>query len=189
MPDQPLLREKAREAIRVGKLPISRPSRTFGGGRRGHVCSVCGQSIPRDQVELERRLHRRPSLASAPSRSQFSSRSTPVGGVGPSACLLQEEVNHVKICLEITGTDEGERRGVLFQRKPERLSLLGLSEPVEASAEVFRRLIRKPDSVLAGRAGWSRPTVTSDACGVGDAWRNATIGRPESTRDGMVKFA
>jgi hypothetical protein len=108
-------------------------------------------------------LCRSRSSVSAPSRSEFSSRSTTVGGIGSSACLLQEEVNHLKVCLKVAGTHEGERRGVLFQRKPERLGLLGLSELVEALAEVCRRLIRKPDSVLSGLTGWSRSAAQPSA--------------------------
>jgi hypothetical protein len=47
--------------------------------------------------------------------AEFSSRSTTVGGIESSACLLQEEVNHLKVCLKVAGTHEGESRGVLFQ--------------------------------------------------------------------------
>ena len=31
MPDEQILREKAREAVRSGKLPARRPDRTWGG--------------------------------------------------------------------------------------------------------------------------------------------------------------
>ena len=53
MPDESILREKAREAIRSGKLPANKPDRTFGGTSRGAVCAVCGDAIPRQQMEFE----------------------------------------------------------------------------------------------------------------------------------------
>jgi hypothetical protein len=31
VPDEQALREKAREAMRVGKIPIAKPARIFGG--------------------------------------------------------------------------------------------------------------------------------------------------------------
>ena len=53
MPDEPLLREKAREAIRAEKLPSRRPDRMWGGPGIGELCVICGETIKRDQLELE----------------------------------------------------------------------------------------------------------------------------------------
>jgi hypothetical protein len=53
MPDESLLREKARAAIRGGKLPSARPDRTWGGPGLGAPCSVCDQAITSDQMEFE----------------------------------------------------------------------------------------------------------------------------------------
>jgi hypothetical protein len=53
MPDEPVLRERARERLRAGKLPVRAPDRTFGGAGNGEPCAVCGQLITRDQLELE----------------------------------------------------------------------------------------------------------------------------------------
>jgi hypothetical protein len=53
MPDEAVLRAKAREAIRTGKLPSRRPDRTWGGPGVGAPCSVCGAPIRQDQLELE----------------------------------------------------------------------------------------------------------------------------------------
>jgi hypothetical protein len=53
MPDESLLREKAREAIRSGKLPIAKPDRTYGGPGSNEACPVCGKTVRRDQMELE----------------------------------------------------------------------------------------------------------------------------------------
>jgi len=53
MPDEPLLREKARAAIRAGKLPSRRPDRTWGGPGIGEPCTICGEPIRRDQLEFE----------------------------------------------------------------------------------------------------------------------------------------
>jgi hypothetical protein len=62
MPDEGLLREKAREAIQSGTLPTARPSRTFGGPGSTHTCSLCAEPIGRDRVELEIEFDR-PSLS------------------------------------------------------------------------------------------------------------------------------
>jgi hypothetical protein len=51
--DEPILREKAREAIRSGKLPMRAPDRTFGGPGVNQACAVCGEAIPRDDMEFE----------------------------------------------------------------------------------------------------------------------------------------
>jgi hypothetical protein len=53
MPDETLLREKAREAIRAGKLPTRRPDRTWGGPGIGERCTICGKRITRAQLEFE----------------------------------------------------------------------------------------------------------------------------------------
>jgi hypothetical protein len=58
MPDEPILREKAREAIQSGRLPIGKPDRTFGGQGSGVTCAVCGHQVKRDQVELEIEFNR-----------------------------------------------------------------------------------------------------------------------------------
>ena len=58
MPDEPLLREKAREALLSGKLPPSRSSRTFGFLGLGYICAVCGQSITHHDMELETEVER-----------------------------------------------------------------------------------------------------------------------------------
>jgi hypothetical protein len=54
MPDEKILRAKAQEAIRTGKLPSRRPDRTWGGGPGvGVVCSVCGEAVTKDQLETQ----------------------------------------------------------------------------------------------------------------------------------------
>jgi hypothetical protein len=53
MPDEPVLRERARERLRAGKLPVRGPDRTYGGAGNGETCAVCAQLITRDQLELE----------------------------------------------------------------------------------------------------------------------------------------
>ena len=53
MPDESLLREKARAAIRTRKLPACRPDRTWGGAGVGAPCSVCELSVTRDELEFE----------------------------------------------------------------------------------------------------------------------------------------
>ena len=53
MPDELILREKAREVGRSGKLPARRPDRTWGGPGVGAPCSVCGVPVTKDQLEFE----------------------------------------------------------------------------------------------------------------------------------------
>jgi hypothetical protein len=53
MKNESHLREKAREAIRNGKLPTMEARRTWGGPGSGTVCSVCGEPVSQGQMELE----------------------------------------------------------------------------------------------------------------------------------------
>ena len=53
MPDEPILREKARQAIRTAKLPTRLPGRTWGGPGIGKPCTICGEPINGDQLEFE----------------------------------------------------------------------------------------------------------------------------------------
>ena len=58
MPDEPALREKAREAILAGRLPRTKPSRTFGGPGVGAQCALCGERIPNSETEFEIEFNR-----------------------------------------------------------------------------------------------------------------------------------
>jgi len=53
MPDEAILREKARIAVRNGKLPARRPDRTWGGPGVGAICSVCELPVKKDELEFE----------------------------------------------------------------------------------------------------------------------------------------
>ena len=53
MPDEPILREKAREAILSGRLPAAKPSRTFYGHSAGATCTVCGHPVRRGEMDYE----------------------------------------------------------------------------------------------------------------------------------------
>jgi hypothetical protein len=53
MPGEAVLRAKAREAIRAGKLPSRRPDRTWGGSGVGVVCTVCDEAVTKDQLEMQ----------------------------------------------------------------------------------------------------------------------------------------
>jgi hypothetical protein len=53
MPDESILREKARAVIQSGKLPARRPDRTWGGPGVGAPCSVCALPVTKDELEFE----------------------------------------------------------------------------------------------------------------------------------------
>jgi hypothetical protein len=54
MPDEQILREKARTVIQNRKLPARPPDRTWGCGRGvGAACSVCELPVTRDELEFE----------------------------------------------------------------------------------------------------------------------------------------
>jgi hypothetical protein len=53
LPDETILREKARAAIRNGKLPERRPDRTWGGPGVGASCAVCDLPVTKDELEFE----------------------------------------------------------------------------------------------------------------------------------------
>jgi hypothetical protein len=53
MPDETILRAKARAAILAGKLPSGLPDRTWGGPGVGAPCAVCELAVERDQMEFE----------------------------------------------------------------------------------------------------------------------------------------
>jgi hypothetical protein len=53
MPNEQQIRALARKVIQAGMLPRRDPDRTWGGKGVGLPCLVCGERIPRDQVEYE----------------------------------------------------------------------------------------------------------------------------------------
>jgi hypothetical protein len=53
VPDDDLLRQKAREALRSGLLPVRAPDRTFGGSGSGAACTICGEPVRVNQVGFE----------------------------------------------------------------------------------------------------------------------------------------
>ena len=57
-PDDVVLRQKARAAIRSGKLPPTRPDRRFGGPGNGTECAVCGEPVERHQMGFEIEFNR-----------------------------------------------------------------------------------------------------------------------------------
>jgi hypothetical protein len=53
MPDEMILRKKASDVIRSGKLPARRPDRTWGGPGVGAPCSVCQLPVTKAELEFE----------------------------------------------------------------------------------------------------------------------------------------
>ena len=53
MPDEKILREQARAAIRNGELPNRAPDGTWAGPGVGAPCSVCGVPVTKDENEFE----------------------------------------------------------------------------------------------------------------------------------------
>ena len=53
MPEETLLRAKARAAIQAGKIPTRRPDRTWGGLGVGAPCAICAVPVAKDDLEFE----------------------------------------------------------------------------------------------------------------------------------------
>lgn len=53
MSDESMLHEKAREALRAGILPNRRPDNTWGGPGNGIDCTICGQAMTANDLEIE----------------------------------------------------------------------------------------------------------------------------------------
>ena len=53
MPDEADLRDKAREAMRQGKLPARPPDRLWVGRGAGAPCAVCGLPVAMNEMEFE----------------------------------------------------------------------------------------------------------------------------------------
>jgi hypothetical protein len=53
MPDENILREKARAAVQDGKIPSRRADRTWGGPGVGATCAICELPATRAEMEFE----------------------------------------------------------------------------------------------------------------------------------------
>ena len=53
MPDENILREKARAAVQDGKIPSRRADRTWGVPGVGATCAICELPATRDEMEFE----------------------------------------------------------------------------------------------------------------------------------------
>jgi hypothetical protein len=53
MPEEPILREKARAAVQSGKLPARSPDGTWGGPGVGAKCAVCEKPVSKNELEFE----------------------------------------------------------------------------------------------------------------------------------------
>lgn len=53
MGDERMLRARAREAMKAGKLPEHPPERTWGGPGSGAPCALCGKTVGNEEIEFE----------------------------------------------------------------------------------------------------------------------------------------
>ena len=53
MPDEPMLRGQAREAIKTGRMPARSADRTWGGPGVGALCSVCNLPVRHSVMEMQ----------------------------------------------------------------------------------------------------------------------------------------
>jgi hypothetical protein len=53
VPDEPILREKARAAVKRGKLPGRRPDRIWGGSSVVALCAICELLVNEMDFEME----------------------------------------------------------------------------------------------------------------------------------------
>jgi hypothetical protein len=53
MPDENILREKARAAVQDGKIPSRRADRTWGEPGVGATCAICELPATRDEMDFE----------------------------------------------------------------------------------------------------------------------------------------
>ncbi len=53
MPDESILRDKAREAVEQRTIPNRPPDRLWGGPGVGAPCAVCDRAVEKAEMELE----------------------------------------------------------------------------------------------------------------------------------------
>lgn len=53
MPDEPALREYARQALQQRKIPNRAPDRVWGGPGVGASCTICDKPVHKDEMEFE----------------------------------------------------------------------------------------------------------------------------------------
>lgn len=53
MPDEPALREHARQALQENKMPNRQPDRLWGGPGVEAPCAICNKPVRKDEMEFE----------------------------------------------------------------------------------------------------------------------------------------
>jgi hypothetical protein len=81
--DENILREKAREAIASGKLPMRKAHRALGGLGTGRTCALCGGLLTPTQMEIEIELNPQGSAHGLPRRADDRRQDTLSRGVQP----------------------------------------------------------------------------------------------------------
>lgn len=75
MSDEKRLQAKAREALRAGRLPNTRPERIWGGPGIGAPCAVCKERIEPHQSELELQFSDQGQAAPVPGSERLGGQS------------------------------------------------------------------------------------------------------------------
>jgi|SRR5215471_21440253 hypothetical protein len=71
MPDEAILREKAREAIESGRVPIA-PSRIFFVVSAGAMCAVCDDPVPIGELQFELEFRTAPPPDNRPLMERYN---------------------------------------------------------------------------------------------------------------------
>jgi|GEM_PF-4844972 len=167
MPDEAMLRAKAREAVRTGKLPSRRPDRTWGGPGVGVVCIVCGEAVTKDQLEIQVEfshdgsspgLERARPSAPAFSRPQHSS-TPPTPHPGPRATACAPHAVPVALTGECSIGVEVHSLPVGFTRRLFRIASLNgtaalCSARVTSSFALSALKSRYHETVKFGQVNW-----------------------------------
>jgi hypothetical protein len=149
MPDEPILRQKAREAVQQGKLPARRPDPTWGGPGFGAHCTICGLPVVRDEVESEIEFARdgEPGVGQVPRpHSLFRRVGVRAEGCGRSATIKRAPLHFV--LMETLPDLVRDARKVREQAQATRASSRIAREAAARNAEMAGMIWEQAESQL-----------------------------------------